>query len=269
VAFPFGFGLSYTEFAVADLTATPQAATVTVTNIGDRAGAQVVQVYVRREGPGVHRPARTLAGFARVELDPGQSRTVRIPLASFRHWDTATGAWQVESGTWTVLAGSHVDDLPLSATVEVEGTVQPRVEDLPEAYRTGRVAGVSDQDFAALLGHPVPVDAATGPLGINDPLSAMAHAPSPLARFAYRVLAWRRAAADRKGKPDLNILFLLNMPFRAIGKMTGGMVDAAMVEGLLRIVNGHFFSGARVTVGAFFRNRRANRATARQLRGEI
>ncbi|WP_263118119.1 glycoside hydrolase family 3 C-terminal domain-containing protein, partial [Cellulomonas sp. RIT-PI-Y] len=126
VAFPFGFGLSYTEFAVADLTATSEAATVTVTNTGDRAGAQVVQVYVRREGPGVHRPARTLAGFARVELDPGQSRTVRIPLASFRHWDTATGAWQVESGAWTVLAGSHVDDLPLSTTVQVEGTIEAR-----------------------------------------------------------------------------------------------------------------------------------------------
>ncbi|HEY0217487.1 MAG TPA: glycoside hydrolase family 3 C-terminal domain-containing protein, partial [Cellulomonas sp.] len=88
VAFPFGFGLSYTTFAYSDLVATPEAATVTVTNTGDRAGADVAQVYVRRETDGVHRPDRTLAGFARVELAPGESRTVTVPLGdqAFRHY---------------------------------------------------------------------------------------------------------------------------------------------------------------------------------------
>jgi len=265
VAFPFGFGLSYTDFALSDLTATPESATVTVTNTGDRAGAHVAQVYAHRRTPGVHRPTRTLAGFARVELAAGESRTVTIPLASFRHWDTATGAWQVESGTWTILAGSHVDDLPLSADVEVTGTVEPRTEALPEAYRTGQVAAVTDADFSALLGRPLPEPRRAGPLGVNDPLSAMEHAPSPLARLAYRILASRRAAADRKGAPDLNILFLLNMPFRAIGKMTNGMVSTEMVDGIVRIVNGHFFSGTGRTVAAFVRNWRANRRTAAQL----
>jgi beta-glucosidase len=96
----------------------------------------------------------------------------------------------------------------------------------------------------------------------------MQSARSPLARLAYRVLAFLRDRADRRGKPDLNILFLLNMPFRAIGKMTNGMVSAEMVDGIVRIVNGHFFSGAGATVRGFVRNRRANRETARQLRGD-
>ncbi|WP_454049783.1 glycoside hydrolase family 3 C-terminal domain-containing protein [Cellulomonas sp. Marseille-Q8402] len=71
VTFPFGFGLSYTTFAYSGLVATPDAATVTVTNTGPVAGADVVQVYVRRLSPGVHRPDRTLAGFARVEPRAG------------------------------------------------------------------------------------------------------------------------------------------------------------------------------------------------------
>ena len=245
--------------------------TVTVTNTGPVAGADVVQVYVRREMPGVHRPDRTLAGFARVELDPGESRTVTVPLgdAAFRHWDVATGAWQVEQGAWSVLVGSHVDDLPLRATVELDGTVPPRTEDdLPEPYRTGRVHDVSDAQFAALLGRPVPTAAWSGALGVNDPLSRLADARSPLARLAFRVLSWRRDVADRKGAPDLNVLFLLNMPFRAIGKMTGGMVDDAMVDGIVRIVNGHFFRGTGAVVRGFVRNRRADRRTARTLRGD-
>lgn len=270
VAFPFGFGLSYTTFAYSDLTATPEAATVTVTNTGARAGADVVQVYVRREGAGVYRPDRTLAGFARVELAPGESTTVTVALgdAAFRHWDVRSGAWQVERGAWTVLAGANVDDLPLAASVAVTGTVPARDDDpAPACYRTGEVREVSDDDFAAILGRPVPATDRPGALGVNDALGRMADARSPLARLAYRVLARRRDAAERKGAPDLNILFLLNMPFRAIGKMTNGMVDAAMVEGVVRIVNGHFLTGAGATIRAFVRNRRANRRTAHALRG--
>ncbi|VTR75346.1 glycoside hydrolase family 3 C-terminal domain-containing protein [Cellulomonas hominis] len=270
VTFPFGYGLSYTTFAHSALTATADAAGVTVTNTGDVAGADVVQVYVRRLTPGVHRPDRTLAGFARVELAPGESATVTVPLgdAAFRHWDTATGAWQVQQGTYEVLAGAHVDDLPLAVPVEVTGTVPGRVDDVPERYRTGDVRRVPDADFAALLGRPLPRSTWSGPLTANDALGRMAEARSPLARLAYRVLAWRRDAADRKGAPDLNTLFLLNMPFRAIGKMTNGMVSAEMVDGIVRVVNGHFFSGAGATVRAFARNRRANRASARALRGD-
>ncbi|WP_256970837.1 glycoside hydrolase family 3 C-terminal domain-containing protein [Cellulomonas iranensis] len=270
VAFPFGYGLSYTTFEHRDLVATPEQATVTVTNTGDRSGADVVQVYVARTSSGVHRPVRTLAGFARVELAPGESATVEVPLgdAAFRHWDTATGAWQVEQGTWDVLAGHHVDDLPLRAAVELAGTVPPRTQDVTGPYRTGHVKDVTDADFAALLGRQVPAGDWSGPLGVNDPLSRLADARSPLARGAYRLLASRRDAAARKGTPDLNVLFLLNMPFRAIGKMTNGMVSAEMVDGILRIVNGHFLSGAGFTLRAYVRNVRANRRTARALRGD-
>ncbi|RMI09357.1 glycoside hydrolase family 3 C-terminal domain-containing protein [Cellulomonas triticagri] len=271
VTFPFGFGLSYTTFAYADLTATADSATVTVTNTGAVRGADVVQVYVRRETPGVHRPDRTLAGFARVELEPGESATVTVPLgdAAFRHWDTVTGAWQVEQGTYAVLAGAHVDDLPLSVPVAVTGTMAPATDDPALArYARADVRRVPDADFAALLGRPVPPSSWSGPLGVNDALGRMQTARSPLARLAYRVLAWQRDRADKKGKPDLNILFLLNMPFRAIGKMTNGMVSTEMVDGIVRIVNGRFFSGAGAVVGAFFRNRSANRRTARELRGD-
>lgn len=270
VAFPFGFGLSYTTFACSDLTATAEAATVTVTNTGDVAGAHVVQVYVRRETPGAYRPDRTLAGFARVELEPGRSATVTVPLgdAAFRHWDVRSGAWVVEQASWTVLAGAHVDDLPLAATVTVNGTAPASDGDqAPACYRKADVQEVSDADFAALLGRPVPVVEPRGELVANDALDQMARARSPLARLAYRVLARRRDAAERKGAPDLNILFLLNMPFRAIGKMTNGMVDAATVDGVVRIVNGHFLTGAGAALRALVRNWRANRRTARALRG--
>ncbi|WP_449386392.1 glycoside hydrolase family 3 C-terminal domain-containing protein [Cellulomonas soli] len=272
VAFPFGFGLSYTTFAYGDVVADTEQVSVTVTNTGQRTGAEVVQVYVHRETPGVHRPDRELKGFARVELAPGESTTVTVPLGerAFRHFDVGTGAWQVEQGRYTVLVGSHVDDVRASVSVDVTGTMPAAAPDpaLP-SYASAAVRGVSDAEFAALLGRPVPSATWSGPLGPNDALDRLADARSPLARLAHRVLSSRKDRAEAKGTPDLNILFLLNMPFRAIAKMTNGMVSAEMVDGIVRIVNGHFFSGAGATVRAWVRNSRANRRTARELRDGV
>ncbi|WP_158372657.1 glycoside hydrolase family 3 C-terminal domain-containing protein [Cellulosimicrobium cellulans] len=273
VTFPFGFGLSYTTFEHKDLVVTPRSATVTVVNTGTVPGDDVVQVYVHRESALVPRPHRTLAGFSRVSLAPGESRAVTVPLgdSAFRHWDVGSGAWVVEGGAWTVLAGGHVDDLPLAQPVEVVGSGRVTAAEgrapVPARYARADVRDVPDADFAALLGRPVPPAAWSGPLGPNDALARMADAPSPLARFAHRVLARRRDRAEARGEPDLNTLFLLNMPFRAIGKMTNGMVDGAMVDGIVRVVNGHLWTGLGATLRAFVRNRRADRRTARELRG--
>lgn len=94
----------------------------------------------------------------------------------------------------------------------------------------------------------------------------MGTARSPLARLAHRVLTWQLRRSEKKGTPDLNTLFLLNMPFRAIGKMTNGWVSTEMVDGIVRVVNGHLLTGGAATVRGLVRNLRANRRTARALR---
>jgi len=87
--YPFGHGLSYTDFALSGLHCDAQVDTagvatigVTVTSSGDVAGATVVQLYLRVNTSGVTRPAQQLAGFARVELEPGRSRRVTFEVAS-------------------------------------------------------------------------------------------------------------------------------------------------------------------------------------------
>ncbi|MFF3063998.1 glycoside hydrolase family 3 C-terminal domain-containing protein [Oerskovia sp. NPDC057915] len=269
VAFPFGFGLSYTTFAYADLAVDGAGVTFTLTNTGDVAGAEVAQLYVgRQDADGVHRPSRELKGFAKVHLAPGESRRVRIDFDrfTFRHFSTTSGTWETEGGAWTLAVASDVETVLLTAEHVVAGTAAAGVDAVPDEYRTGHVTDVSDEAFAALLGRPLsPRGRATGPLGVNSPLSDMQHARSPLARFAYRELARRIARAEAKGTPDLNLLFLRGMPFRAIAKMTNGAMSMDMAEGLLTIVNGHFFRGAGALVAGFFRNRRSTRRMRAEL----
>jgi beta-glucosidase len=135
-AFPFGYGLGYTSWQLADATmaqaGTAQAGTtqagaggfdvrVRVLNTGDRAGRQVVQVYASRPGSAVQRPARWLVGFAAAELASGRSAevTITVPRSALQHWDVAAHEWQLEPGAFTLQIGTDVEDLPLAAAIEV------------------------------------------------------------------------------------------------------------------------------------------------------
>lgn len=93
----------------------------------------------------------------------------------------------------------------------------------------------------------------------------MYYAKSGLARFIYNRLTAMKKKSEEKGKPDLNILFIYNMPFRGIAKMTNGMVSMEMAEGMVTVVNGHFFKGMGKIIGGFFRNMKANKAYEKKL----
>ena len=159
VAFPFGYGLSYTSFAYSNLQAASNGVTLTVTNTGKRAGAEIVQLYVAKPGAEVFRPAQELKGFAKVQLQPGESKTVTIPLddKAFRYWNTRTDSWEVEGGSYELRVGASSADIRLTAVVEVAGTGAPNPyagKHLPH-YTSGKVQSVPDDEWATLLGRPV------------------------------------------------------------------------------------------------------------------
>lgn len=266
VAFPFGYGLSYSSFEYSDLAVNEEGATLTLTNTCSRDGAEVVQLYVSAPG-GVFGPARELKGFAKVEVAAGASVSVMIPFDryTFRHWETSRGAWETEAGTWTVHVGRNATDTPLSATLEVDGTTPSPIDPALGHYLSGDVAGVTDSECAVLLGRTIPTAHPMDDLLASDPLSEMTRAKTWLARVAGRGLHALKAKADAKGTPDLSILFVLNMPFRAIAKMSNGAASPDMVDAILLAVNGHPLRGLTRAALGFLSNARANKATQREL----
>ncbi|HWI66525.1 MAG TPA: glycoside hydrolase family 3 C-terminal domain-containing protein, partial [Symbiobacteriaceae bacterium] len=127
--FPFGFGLSYTTFAFTDLAlsqtqlsdADTLEVTVTVRNTGRRAGKEVVQLYVRDVESEVIRPVKELKAFAKVALEPGEAKQVRLTLTGrdFAYWSAAQHGWVVESGEFELLVGPSSAETPLRGTVTV------------------------------------------------------------------------------------------------------------------------------------------------------
>ncbi|MGA7409808.1 MAG: glycoside hydrolase family 3 C-terminal domain-containing protein [Bryobacteraceae bacterium] len=128
--YPFGYGLSYTTFRYSNLRAgSPQLAgdgtlnvSVDVTNTGACAGDEVVQLYVKHPHSKVDRPREELKGFRRVALEPGQTKTVEIPLkaSTLAYWDAKAAAFKVEAELVDVLIGSSSSDIKLTTEVRVQ-----------------------------------------------------------------------------------------------------------------------------------------------------
>lgn len=272
VLYPFGFGLSYTEFKYSDLTVDQDGAEFTLTNTGDMDGAEAAQLYVGMKDARVFRPEKELKGFQKVFLRAGESRKVRIPFddKTFRYWNVRTNRWEVEGGTYTIMIGASCLDIRLSTEADVEGTTEtwPYYTNRMPSYYSGLISQVEDKEFEELLGTPIPYGKWSGDLTVNDAICQMYYAKSPIARFAYKKLTQMKKKSEEAGKPDLNVLFIYNMPFRAIAKMTGGMVSMEMVEGIVTMVNGHFFRGLGHTIAGFFRNQRQNQKYVKKITGK-
>lgn len=143
VLFPFGHGLSYTRFAYSDLTVDKETMTdeetlkvsVTVTNTGDRAGKCVVQLYVAPEKVEVIRPVRELKEFAKVELQPGEKKTLCFELNSraFAHWNMQAHDWRCESGGYAIQICENAHSVILEERIELDGKAIPPVG----GYTTG------------------------------------------------------------------------------------------------------------------------------------
>ena len=245
VAFPFGHGLSYTQFAYSDLHADAHSAALTVTNTGDRAGAEIVQLYVAKPNAEIFRPAQELKAFAKVQLAAGESKTVTLTLddKAFRYRNTRTDSWEVEGGTYELRVGASSADIRLTAAVEVIGTdaLNPYAGKALPHYQSGKVQTVPDAEWETLLGRPIPDDRVK--IDRNMTLGELNHGRSPLGWLVWAVLTALLNASYKKGKPDLNVLFQYNMPLRALAKMTNGAISMGMVDGIVMEVQGFWVIG--------------------------
>ena len=252
VQYPFGYGLSYTTFAYSDLQVNVDTVTFTLTNTGSCAGAEVAQLYVAKPDAKVFRPAKELKGFVKVFLQPGESKSVTIPLddKTFRYWNVTTDRWEVEGGSYRLLVGANVQDIRLTAEIALPGTgaPDPYAGKELEHYRTAHVQEVPDAEFEVLLGRPLPEEATA--IDRTMTLGELHHSRSPLCWLIAGVLTLLVRSGEKRGKPNLNILFQYNMPLRGLAQMTGGIIGEETVDGLVLEAKGFWVIGIlRALVG--------------------
>lgn len=172
VLFPFGFGLSYTNFRYDEIRLSKDktdeneeiTVTVTLSNTGAMDGKEAVQIYVREENPRVSRPEKELKAFRKVFVKAGESVDVSFTLdrRCFAYWDDEIHGWRVDSGRFTVLAGGSSDSCPLSAAIDVKAadcfkelnihTLYPELKTHPKGERLIKeILSVTGEDFRKQL----------------------------------------------------------------------------------------------------------------------
>lgn len=235
--FPFGHGLSYTEFDWTDPTVEKGevspgedlAVSVTVTNTGSRAGSEVVQVYLSDRTGVVLRPERQLAGFAKVRLDPGESRRVEVlvPSRAFEFFDVRSDRWQVPRGGFEVLiarsSSTVLHRLPVSMTAGVESATEP--------VGTEPIAA-TDAQFRRRLGRSVPPVVPPRPFTRDSTIEELA--VSPLGRGLRALLVRASAVGDlEEMNPSTRLMLersIAGLPLRAAAVFAQGRLKLPVVD---------------------------------------
>jgi Beta-glucosidase-related glycosidases len=248
VAYPFGHGLSYTTFAWSQPevvrggdTARPEVG-ITITNTGDRPGSEVIQVYVHDVASTVFRPEQELKDFAKVHLQPGESRFVVFGLGerSFAFWDATRQAWTIEPGEFEIRFGASSRDIRGRLRITITGPEVTGLEPGPRAYHDITPATTFDRDdFAQLYGRPLPdnVPDQRGSYTVNTPLADIDH---PLARALQCLLRVGGRLAVRGGRDSPARLLVDRTIDEATPRMLSmffGSLGIRLSRALVRIAN--------------------------------
>ncbi|MBW8348815.1 glycoside hydrolase family 3 C-terminal domain-containing protein [Bacillus sp. IITD106] len=214
--FPFGFGLSYTTFEYTDVTVSSDKiqdtetvdVQVTVKNTGAVAGKEVVQVYVRDKGDKVIRPEKELKGFAKVELQPGEEKTVTITLdkRSFAYYNVDLKDWHVQSGEFDILVGGSSDHIAHVKSVHVESSTVIK----KKAHRNTTLGELMEDPATASI--------------VQQIMAGMAEQGG-------------LASAMQEEPNDMMLAMMKYLPLRALVNFSGGRFSEEMMEGLLAQIN--------------------------------
>lgn len=249
VRYPFGHGLSYTEFAYSDLSVDGRTVSVKIQNTGMVRGAEVVQFYIAPPEGGLFRPAKELKGFSKVELDPGESVIVSFELddRSFAVW---SDGWKVPTGTYTVQVGASSQDIRLAESIEIIGE-----KVAVPAWQTGgwyeSLSGEpSREEWEKLMGHPVPVQAEPKKGQFTMDNTCMEMKDHSLVMKIQYMVTENIIAKSFGGKKDMSdpayrmmLTCAVDCPMRAVIISGGDAMSDSMAAGLLHMANGHFIKG--------------------------
>ena len=260
VLFPFGYGLSYTDFEYSDLSVKKNGeynyeVNLKVENTGEFAGVEIVQLYVKSNGSQLFKAEKELKGFVKVSLEPGEKKGVSFVLdkRTFAFYDTQINDWNVDSGEYGVSIGASSADIRLSSYIMIES------EELYSFDKTGLeqyytlsdgVLKISDSQFEKLLGKKLPPNL-TDKKSMVDRTTLIGDIRHKfLGRVIYRMVKKEmgKNSIGSDGAYDEKTARMLKamageIPLKSFEMRDDDMLPKYFVEGLVEILNNRFIKG--------------------------
>ncbi|MCM1412307.1 MAG: glycoside hydrolase family 3 C-terminal domain-containing protein [Lachnospiraceae bacterium] len=237
VAYPFGYGLSYTTFEYRDLQVNGKTVSCTVKNTGNVLGGEAVQLYLSLPDSKVFRAEKELKAFQKVRLAPNEEICITFELTedAFSWFDPRSGSWNIEPGTYQVQIGSSSRDIRLSGEIHMDEGVLPKT-------LSYAVEAAGQEEFEKLLGHSVPKNTPRRPFTKD---SLLLHTTDTWLGKLILPISSKAAARDMGSTPQAVRMAretMESMPIRGLS-MGGGTRN--VIYGLVEVFNGHLFKGLR------------------------
>jgi beta-glucosidase len=262
VRFPFGFGLSYTSFEYINPDVKKNAdnylVSLTVKNIGKRAGSEIVQLYVSDLQSGIPRPAKELKGFEKVFLNPGEEKRICFELdkRSFAYYDVKLKDWQVQQGRYHILIGASILDIRHQLVIDTEGTMKPqKCESLNGTWYEHLKGKPSQEEFEILLGRKIEPCKPPKKGSYTTDHSIADMQDSFIMRQMYK------SVEQHNGKtyggidytnPTFKMVMISSteVPIKNLCSLSGGKLKRNFVEGLAHMANGKYIKGIMTMIKA-------------------
>lgn len=244
VRFPFGYGLSYTQFKYSNLKVNRNRVFCMVENTGDVAGKEIVQLYIEPINSTVHRPVRELKGFAKIELAPGESKRVTFILndRSFAIWQDG---WKVPEGDYKICIGKNSHEMILTEEIHKTGERVSDSENLPGWYRTLK-GTPTQQDLETLLGRRiVEKQVRKGEFTKENTVMEMKEHSliMKMIYFGMETVMARKYGGRDYSNPTFKMMMTTAMDCSVSGMQINGGIKGHLLQGLVEIANGRFFKG--------------------------
>lgn len=248
VRWPFGYGLSYTSFSYSDLKVEEDKVTAVITNVGDRAGAEIAQLYVLAPQDGIHRPIQELKGFRKVYLNPGESSKVTFSLndRTFAIWQDG---FKAPEGKYLLCVGGSSQEHPLSQEIYRKGVKLEVPKWQNDTWYKAFSGMPSQKDLETAMGRTYqPQTFRKGQYTMDNTVIEM-KADSLMMKIMFKAVEMTVAKGFGGKKdyenPEFRMLIASSAgsPLRSM-QISGGMKGGIM-SGLLEMANGHYFRGIK------------------------
>ncbi|MDF2842897.1 MAG: bglX [Herbinix sp.] len=261
VLFPFGHGLSYANFTYSNLNLEQKTCnfgesfsiSFHITNNSKRTAKETAFIFVAHESEVVILPKKELREFIKIELMPGETKEIAMTLdtSTFSYYNTLTKDWYCESGDYQIMVGTSLNDNSLKESILIISPIMPQPNytiSAPSYYQlSNKMFEVDKREFEALYGSALPVDSqkAKRPYGPENTLEDVNHTLIGKVILMYADRMARKVAKVEKEQEGMISATIKEMPFFAMVANGEGGLPENVMEGILEMLNGHYFKGIR------------------------
>ena len=258
VLFPFGYGLSYTQFEYSNLKVNKKGNEIEISfkikNIGNMKGKEIAQIYISQENSSIFKPKKELKEFEKVELDVNEEKEIKIVLnkKAFEYYNPETFSWSVEQGKYKILIGKSSKDIVLEKEIFIESKDKNIEKQYPKKYYTGSINEITDSEFEKLLGRKIP-NRNLILAQINEENTLEQIKETKIGKYIYenQIEKMKKLLNEQNVNKATKIMMDLQKPLKKFYEKKSSKITKEMVDELIEIAKNDYDFNDNICVNEF------------------